>query len=245
MSNWTPSPFSGQRQINTLDYSAGSATDVVAGFFNAVYAWMCAGLGLTAVVAWWVSTQPQLMRQIFTGPTLIFLFIVEIALVVIIGRALHAISGAVATGLFLLYAGVNGLTLSAIFVVYALPMVGAAFVACAAMFGAMSVYGMVTRRDLTRIGSMLIMGLVGIIVASLLNIFLAHSQLLDYVISYAGVVIFVGLTAYDTQRLRSIAVATGGNAALASRYSIVGALRLYLDFINLFLFILRILGRRR
>jgi FtsH-binding integral membrane protein len=245
MSSMQPTPFGGWRNSNTLDYSAGSASDVVVRFFNAVYAWMCAGLGLTAVVAWWVSTQPQLMRQIFTGPTLLILFLVEIGLVITISWAVKSISGPVATALFLLYAGVNGLTLSAIFVVYALPTVAAAFVACAAMFGAMSVYGMVTKRDLSRLGAMLIMGLVGIIVASLLNVFLAHNGLLDWIISWAGVLIFVGLTAYDTQRLRSIALAAGGDAALASRWSIVGALRLYLDFINLFLFLLRIFGGRR
>jgi hypothetical protein len=149
-----------------------------------------------------------------------------------------------ATVLFLAYSALNGLTLSYIFLVYTLSSVAGAFIASAAMFGAMSLWGMVTKRDLSIMGRVLFMALIGLIVASLLNIFLAHGAYY-WIISYAGVVIFAGLTAYDTQRLQQIGYATAGNAAMAARLSIVGALMLYLDFINLFLMLLQIMGNRR
>src|ERR1041384_6449132 len=143
-----PNPFSTQRP-GTLDYATGSG--VVARFMNNVYAWMCAGLATTAAVAWWVSTQPQLMRQIFHGGTFFVLVIAELALVFSISYAVNKITAGVATALFLLYSALNGLTLSAIFVVYSLPSVAAAFIVTAAMFGAMSLIGFVTKKDLTSI----------------------------------------------------------------------------------------------
>jgi FtsH-binding integral membrane protein len=137
-----------------------------------------------------------------------------------------------------------GLTLSAIFIVYAHSTIVSAFLVTAGTFGAVSVYGFVTKRDLTQYGSILFMALIGLILASVVNLFFASSALY-WIITYAGVLLFVALTAYDTQKLRQIAVQTENNPTLAARLSIVGALELYLDFINLFLFILRILGNRR
>lgn len=238
------SQFPSQSGARPLRYESRTDSITVAQFFNAVYAWMAAGLALTAVVAWWVSTQPQLLTSIFKGPALLILFIAEIGLVIAISSAINKISAGVATALFLLYSALNGLTLSVIFLVYTQGSLASTFIVSAGMFGAMSLYGMTTKRDLTQLGSLLFMALIGLIIASVVNMFWANSTLY-WIVTYAGVFIFVGLTAYDTQKLRMIAFQTGDNPALASRLAISGSLMLYLDFINLFLFLLRIMGKRR
>ena len=232
--------FPGARPV---EYESRTDAVSVSQFFNAVYAWMAAGLGLTAVVAWWVSTRPDLMAQIFRGPVLIGLIVVELALVFTISAAVNKLNAAAATALFMLYSALNGLTLSAIFIVYAQATLASAFLITGGMFGAMSVYGFVTKRDLTALGSLLFMALIGLIIASLVSVFWRNSMLTT-IINYAGVLIFVGLTAYDTQKLKEIAVYTAHDAAMSARMSVNGALTLYLDFLNLFLFLLRILGRR-
>jgi len=226
-----------------LGYESRANSATVAQFFNAVYAWMAAGLALTAVVAWWVSTQPQIVGML-RGPGIFLLFLVEIGLVFTISAAINRISATTATVLFLLYSALNGVTLSIIFLIYTQASLAMTFGVTAGTFGAVSVYGFVTKRDLTSLGSILFMALIGLIIASVVNMFWANN-ILYWVITYAGVLIFVGLTAYDTQRLRMIAMQTADNAALAARLSINGALMLYLDFINLFLFMLRLLGNRR
>jgi FtsH-binding integral membrane protein len=227
-----------------MDYESRVGTSTISTFFNAVYAWMASGLALTALVAWWTSQQGWLMERLFTSPgLLIVLFLAEIGLVIAISAAVNRISAGVATALFLLYAALNGLTLSAILLVYAHSTIAMAFGVTAGTFAAMSVYGMVTKKDLTSLGSLCFMGLIGIIIASIVSFFWANSILIT-IINYVGVLVFVGLTAYDTQKLKMIAVQTADNPSLAARLSISGALSLYLDFINLFLFILRILGRR-
>ena len=170
--------------------------------------------------------------------------IAELLLVVVISSAVNRIGAAAATALFVLFAALNGLLLSTIFLVYSLPSIAATFIASAAMFAAMSVYGMFTKTDLTTMGKILFMALIGLIVASLVNIFVASSALY-WLVSYAGVIIFAGLTAYDTQKLQGMALQTQGNAAMAARLSVVGALMLYLDFINMFLLLLRIMGKER
>jgi FtsH-binding integral membrane protein len=175
---------------------------------------------------------------------LIVLIIAELALVWTVSAAVNKLSAPVATALFMLYSALNGLTLSVIFLAYTHKTLGSTFLVTAAMFGAMSVYGMVTRRDLTRLGSFLFMALIGLILASVVNLFLA-SPAMYWIISYAGVLIFVGLTAYDTQRLKLVAEHTANDQAMAARLAVNGALTLYLDFINLFLLMLRILGDRR
>jgi FtsH-binding integral membrane protein len=217
---------------------------VVARFFNSVYAWMAAGLAVTAAVAWWVSTQPEIMARIFHGPVLIILIIAQLGLVWAVAGAINRISATAATVLFMVYSALNGLTLSAILLIYANAVIASAFVITAGTFAAMSLYGFVTRRDLTSMGSLLFMALIGLILASVVNIFIPATWL-TMAINYLGVLIFVGLTAYDTQRLKSIALQTQNNPALAARLSISGALKLYLDFLNLFLFILSILGGNR
>ena len=238
-----PNPFADARG-GPLGYESRTDSVTLVQFFNSVYAWMASGVALSAVVAWWVSTQPQVMRQVFSGPTLIILFIVEIGLVLAISWAINKISSGVATAMFLLYSAINGLTLSVLFLAYTRGSLVTAFAVSAGMFAAMSIWGFVTKTDLTRFGSFLFMALVGLILATIVNMFWANSTLY-WITTYAGVLIFVGLTAYDTQMLKLIAIETADNPSLAARYAIVGALRLYLDFINLFIYLLRIIGDRR
>ena len=239
-----PNPYQPSRP---LDYAGQLDAGVVARFFNSVYAWMAAGLAVTAAVAWWVSTQPAFIAQIFHGPILFILIIAQLGLVWAVAGAVNRINATAATVLFMLYSALNGLTLSVILLVYTQAVIASAFVVTAGTFAAMSVYGFVTRRDLTALGSLLFMALIGLILASVVSIFW-HPTWLTVAINYVGVLIFVGLTAYDTQRLKHIALQTQNDPALAARMSIVGALKLYLDFLNLFLFIVSILGggnRRR
>ena len=161
-----------------------------------------------------------------------------------ISAAVQKVSASVATLLFLLYAGINGIVLSGIFLIYTHSALASAFAVTAGMFGTMSLYGFLTKKDLSSFGSLLFMGLIGVIIASVVSMFW-HNTMLQVAINYVGVLIFVGLTAYDTQMLKQWAVQTSGNAALAARMSISGALSLYLDFLNLFLFLVRIMGDRR
>ncbi|MGA3066065.1 MAG: Bax inhibitor-1/YccA family protein [Tepidisphaeraceae bacterium] len=245
MSSFGRSPYSQQQSgVNPLDYAYADGSPAVAAFFNAVYLWMTVGLALTGSIAWWVSTKPAILASVFKGPTLIILFIAEILLVGVISAAVQRISASVATLLFLVYSALNGFTLSGIFVAYSLPSLAGAFIASAVMFGAMSLYGKFTGSDLTGMGKIAFMGLIGIIVASVVNIFL-QSPALVWIVSYVGVAVFLGLTAYDTQRLKQVAISTSGDAAMAGRYAINGALMLYLDFLNLFLMLVQIMGNSR
>ena len=236
-----PNPYGSAQPYG---YETRVDAGVVARFFNVVYAWMAAGLGLTAVVAWYVGSNEDYLRQVFRPPVLIGLIVAQLALVFTISAAVNKLSAGVATALFMLYAGLTGLTLSAIVVIYTPGSIAGAFIATAGTFGATSVYGMVTKRDLTALGGILFMALIGLIIASVVNIFLANSALY-WIITYAGVLIFVGLTAYDTQRLKRVAIETAHDPRMAARHAINGALMLYLDFINLFLLLLRIMGDRR
>jgi hypothetical protein len=217
------------------------ASDVERRFMAAVYRWMTLGLGVTALVAFAVASSEAALRLVFAN-RLVFLGLViaELALVVWISAAVNRLSAAAAGGLFLAYSALNGATLSVVLLLYTGTSVALAFVTAAAVFGVMSVYGTVTRRDLTSWGSFLFMGLLGVVIASLVNLFL-HSSMVSWVVSCMGVIVFTGLAAYDTQKLRAFARAGGGAAALP----VQGALSLYLDFVNLFLSLLRLLGDRR
>jgi FtsH-binding integral membrane protein len=179
------------------------------------------------------------VRGVFWG-----LLIAQIVLVVVISRATQRINTTVATVLFMLYAALVGVTLSGIFMVYTKAALASAFIVTAGTFGAVSVYGFVTKRDLTFMGRLMMMLLVGLILASVVSLFW-HNTMLQVVMNYVGVLVFVGLTAYDTQKLKAIAEQTQGDPALASRLAINGSLILYLDFINLFLFILQLMNDRR
>jgi len=228
-------------------YSTPKArTEVLNVFMRGVYQWMAMGLGLTALVAYFVASSPTLIQAIFGNPLLFWgLIIGEVMLVVAISGGITRLSAQAATTLFLVYSGLNGITLSAILLIYTATSIASTFLVCAGMFGAMSVYGLTTRKDLTSWGSFLFMGLVGIILASIVNIFL-KSPAVNFVLSAIGVIVFVGLTAYDTQKLKVMGETAPLDDSLAMRRgTILGALTLYLDFINLFLMLLRFFGQTR
>jgi len=222
------------------------ANSGIQAYMAQVYGWMTCGLLLTAFVAWYASRSPAILGFIFSSQITFFgLIILQLALVFVISGMVQRLSGAVATGLFMLYSALTGLTLSSIFIVYTGASIASTFVVAGGMFGAMSLYGYVTKRDLSGIGSLLFMALIGIVLASLVNFWLKSPALMQ-AISYIGVVVFVGLTAYDTQKLKNMGEQLSVNDKENFRkYSIVGALTLYLDFINLFLMLLRIFGNRR
>ncbi|WLI78397.1 Bax inhibitor-1/YccA family protein [Kosakonia sp. H02] len=211
-----------------------------------VYGWMTCGLLLTAFVAWYAARSEAIMSFVFSSQITFFgLIIAQLALVFVLSGLIHKLSPALATGLFMLYSALTGLTLSSILLVYTSQSIAATFVVTAGMFGVMSLYGYTTKRDLSGFGNMLFMGLIGIVLASLVNFWL-KSEALMWAVTYIGVVIFVGLTAYDTQKLKSIGQQIDvSDSSLLRKYSILGALTLYLDFINLFLMLLRIFGNRR
>ena len=220
---------------------------IVNEFIRSVYNWMAIGLGLTGFIAFYVSNSPNMIRLIYGNKLLFFGMIIgELALVFYLSARVQKIQASTATALFILYAALNGATLSIIFLIYTSASITSTFFICAATFVACSIYGMVTKRDLTSLGGFLTMGLIGIIIASVVNMFIRSSGM-NLIISYIGVFVFVGLTAYDTQKLKSMAISqpAGLEAGVVRKGAIMGALALYLDFINLFLMLLRILGNRR
>lgn len=233
--------------MQTRTYSRTPSDVSVAGIFmRQVYQWMAVGLGVTALTAYAVFSSPSLMMTILTNRLLmIALIVVEFGFVIALSSAIHKMSSGVATGVFLIYALLNGLTLSVIFVTYPIGNIANAFLTCTLLFLAMSIYGATTKRDLTGMGNFLFMGLIGIIIAAIVNIFLG-SGMLSFVISCVGVIVFTGLTAYDTQKLRQFGEAAPlGDTAAVRRGALLGALTLYLDFINLFLMLLRLFGGNR
>jgi len=226
-------------QIGGLPSQVGVRPDarLSAGFLTQAFTWMFAGLLLTAGIAFVVQGTPQLLAL---GRTLFLpAIIVELGVVLGISMLINRISALVALGLFFAYAALNGLTLGLIVSLYTTGSVAAAFVSTAGMFGAAAIYGAVTGRSLATMGGYLRMALIGLLIAMVVNLFLG-STLVSYAISIAGVLLFVGLTAWDTQRIArgDLAVATGS----MEKGAVIGALTLYLDFINLFLFLLRLFG---
>ncbi|EHJ48742.1 protein of unknown function UPF0005 [Solidesulfovibrio carbinoliphilus subsp. oakridgensis] len=218
-----------------------SRVEVVNAFMRGVYGWMCLGLLLTAGASAFTVSSPAMMQAVFGNQILFFgLIIAEFGLVIGISAAINRLSAGAASGLFLLYSALNGITLAAIFAVYAKAAIFNAFFVTGGMFGAMSLYGLLTKKDLTSFGSFLFMGLVGIVIASVINIF-TKSAMMDFIISCVGVLVFLGLTAYDTQKLKVMGeMAPADDATAVRRGTILGALTLYLDFINLFLMMLRL-----
>lgn len=215
-------------------------------FIRSVYNWMAIGLGLTGLIAYYIAGSETLVRTFLGNQMLFFgIIIVELGLVFYLSARIQKIEAGTATAMFLLYAALNGITLSFVFLVYTSSSIASTFFVCAATFVACSVYGMVTQRDLTSMGGFLMMGLIGIIIATVVNIFI-QSAGMTMIISYIGVLVFVGLTAYDTQQLKQMALSQpdGLEAGVVRKGAIMGALKLYLDFINLFLMLLRILGNR-
>ncbi|MEQ8579984.1 MAG: Bax inhibitor-1/YccA family protein [Balneola sp.] len=216
-------------------------------FINKVYVWMGLALTITGIVALRVADSGAFMGM-FTGTSsaapFYILIAVELGLVWWMVSRIDSMSSGFATALFILYSALNGVTLSVLFYVYTSASIASTFFITAGTFGICSAYGYFTKKDLTSIGGFLFMALIGIIIATIVNIFLASSTLY-WIISYAGVAIFIGLTAYDTQKIKNMSLELDANSEQGKKGAVMGALALYLDFINMFIFLLRIFGNRR
>ena len=214
-------------------------------FVTKVFWWMTVALLTTAGIAYYVVSSEQLLRTIITNQALfIGLIIAEFACVVAISAAINRLSSTMATALFFLYAALTGVTISVVFVAFTHESIFTTFLITAGTFAAMGIYGVATKRDLTSLGSLAFMGLVGVILASVLNWFVKSSALYTAV-TYVGVLVFVGLTAYDAQKIKMMGAGLVEGSEAEKKGAILGALALYLDFINLFLMMLRIFGKKR
>ena len=233
-----------QFQNNVGAVDASFSTETTRKFLLSVYNWMAMGLALTGIIAYGIANS-NAVYTITGNPVIYFgLFIAQLIVVMGLSFAINKMPSAVAIGAFFLYSALTGLTFSVLFLVYTEGSIASTFFICAAMFGAVSVFGYVTKMDLSKFGTYFFMALIGLIVASVVNIFLKSSTL-NWIISYAGVLIFVGLTAYDTQRIKKMSQSTDIDSEQGKKGAMMGALMLYLDFINMFLFLLRILGNRK
>jgi len=205
------------------------------------YRWMSLGLALTGMVSFFVSQSPAAIHLIFGNRILFYaLLFAELGVVMAFTPVVQRVSTAAAVAMFLFYAALNGVTLSAIFLAYTQASLAQTFLITAGTFGALSLYGSTTKRDLSAMGRFMMFGLIGLVIASLVNLFWANSALY-WITTYVGVLVFAGLTAWDTQKLQTMFAARGG----AQNLPLIGALILYLDFVNMFLFLLRLFGRRR
>ncbi len=211
-------------------------------FLTKVYGWMVGGLLITAATAWWVATTPAVLEKVFG--MMLFLVLAEFGLVIYLSARIHKMSKTAAMVSFLAFSFLNGVTLSVILLAYTQESVYNTFLIAAVMFGALSLFGFTTKKSLSGVGSFMFMGLIGIIIASIVNIFIASSAL-NFAISIIGVIVFAGLTAWDTQKLKEMYLIQYQGNEMATKGAIIGALTLYLDFINLFLFLLRLFGNRR
>lgn len=218
------------------------ADSVQNSIISKAFAWMFGGLLITALTSFVVASSPSLVSLIF-GNLFVFygLLLAELVLVFFLSARAHSLSSETAGAVFFVYSFMNGLTLSVIFLAFAIPSIFSAFITSAGVFGLMALYGSTTKKDLTAVGSLAFMALIGLILASIVNIFL-QSSATEFVLSIIGVLVFTALTAYDTQKLKNLA---HEHANVPANAAILGALTLYLDFINLFLYILRLFGRRR
>ena len=229
----------------TVPQSISASTTDVRRFMLSVYNWMTFGLGITAVVSFGVYRVEGLTRILYSNPMFIWgLFILQIVVVLIISAGINKIPSIVAVGLFLFYSFLTGITFSVLFMVYTTSSIAFTFFICAAMFASVSVFGYITKMDMTAWGGYLFMALIGLIIASVVNIFL-ESTMIYWLTSYAGVIIFVGLTAYDTQMIKKTGMFIDSGSETGKKAAVMGALRLYLDFINLFLYLLRFMGNRK
>lgn len=210
-----------------------------------VYSWMTLALVITGFTAWGVANSPALLQVIYGSKfALIALVVAELALVWSISGRINKMQLSTATLLFALYSVLNGVTFASIFLVYTAASIAKVFFITAGTFGAMALVGYTTKRDLSKMGSILFMALIGLVIASLVNIF-THSSVLTTIISYVGVLIFVGLTAWDSQRIKEMLLMQEDAGETAQKVALLGALTLYLDFVNLFIYLLRIFGNSR
>ncbi len=223
----------------------GAASLMFPALMRKVYIWMTLALVITGFTAWGVASNPGLIYSIVTNRILFWgLVIAELALVWIISGAINRLSLTTATLLFVLYSIINGTTLSVIFLAYTLTSIANVFFITAGTFAVMAFIGYTTKTDLTSLGKILFMALIGLILATIVNIFMG-SSMLNMIVSYAGVVIFVGLTAYDSQKIKNMLYEADNMDDSAQKIALLGSLTLYLDFINLFLYLLRIFGNTR
>jgi FtsH-binding integral membrane protein len=208
-----------------------------------VYVWMTMALGITALSAYGVASNPNMLQLIYGNSMVIWLLIIaELGLVMYTTARIDRLSLTTATTLFVIYSALNGITLSSVFLAYAMTTIGQVFVITAGTFAAMAAYGYFTKTDLSKIGNILFMALIGLVIATLVNLFM-KSAMLDMVLSYIGVLIFVGLTAWDSQKIKVMLATRQDVGETSQKIALMGALTLYLDFINLFLYLLRIFGR--
>jgi len=208
-----------------------------------VYLWMTMALGITALSAYGVASNPNMLQLIYGNSMVIWLLIIaELGLVMYTTARIDRLSLTTATTLFVIYSALNGITLSSVFLAYAMTTIGQVFVITAGTFAAMAAYGYFTKTDLSKIGNILFMALIGLVIATLVNLFM-KSAMLDMVLSYIGVLIFVGLTAWDSQKIKVMLATRQDVGETSQKIALMGALTLYLDFINLFLYLLRIFGR--
>ncbi len=220
-------------------------SSVVATLFKSLYMQMAAALTVTGLVAYFLSQSANFWYFLAENPSIIWIALfAQLGLVVWMSAGLMRMSMTMATMLFILYSILMGVTMSSIFMVYTMSSIASVFFITAGMFLTMSILGYVTRLDLTKLGSLLFMALIGLLIASVVNIFLG-SEMLYWIVSYAGVIIFTGLAAFDTQKIKQMFIQYGSADEMGNKIALFGALTLYLDFINLFLFLLRILGDRR
>ena len=228
--------------LRNKDYAMSTAFPAL---MRKVFVWMTLALAITGLTAYGVATSPTILSLIFSSKVTFFgLIIAEFALVFAISGAINRLSLSTATLLFILYSVINGATLSTIFFAFSVATIGKVFFITAGTFGAMALVGYTTKTDLTSMGKLLFMALLGIIIASVVNIFVASSGL-DLILSYVGVLVFVGLTAYDTQKIKQMCQAAPDAGETTQKLALIGALSLYLDFINLFLYLLRIFANNR
>lgn len=233
------SPFFKEVDVNASTVDAGLRAHMLR-----IYNYMGCGLAMTGIVAYIISTSEALMRALFTSPVMSLLIIAApVVVALFLSFRINKIEASTAQGLFWAYAGLMGLSMSSLFIVYTGTSIASTFFITSSMFLAMSVYGYATDSDLSKMGSILIMGVVGLIVASLVNMFL-HNSMLHFITSVLGVIIFTGLTAYDTQAMKNLYYESD-SAEIAGKKAVIGALTLYLDFINLFMSIVRLMGVRR
>jgi len=231
--------FTGQPQSFSSQYAASA-------ILKNVYLWMTMALAISGLIAMLVAGNTELVQALYSGRgSLFILFLVQFGLIWLISARIGTMSFLTATLLYIAYSVVTGITLSSIFLVFTAESIASVFFITAGTFAAVSIYGFITKKDLSTWRSFLIMGLFGLIIASIVNWFLA-SEMMYWIISYVGVAIFIGLTAYDTQKIKQLANACyTEDEETQNKVALLGAITLYLDFINLFLYILRILGKRK
>ena len=233
-----------ERLYQMIDEREGFASLAFPALMRKVYLWMTLALAITAVTAWGVANSPSLLMAIYGTKYAIWgIIIAELALVFTVSGAINRLSLTTATLLFTLYSVLTGVTLASIFIMYSPAIITKVFLLTAGTFGVMAVVGYTTKTDLTSLGKLMFMALLGLIIATVVNLFFIKSGSMDLIISYVGVLVFVGLTAYDSQKIKHMLMACPDASEQAQKLALLGALSLYLDFINLFLYLLRIFGK--